>query len=143
MPPDTPIQHQLPKISYQIKKKQELKKIRAIERLKQYHFEELEELREKFSKAVIPSKLPDYNKHQNLFEYIPADKYLQDNLQELTSLIQDIDKIKSNEENVTLYTPNTVTLTEEEQKEIKLKAEFKEDYKTAVEVNIVTIATGY
>lgn len=130
MPPDTPIQHQLPKVAYQIKKKQELKKQRAIERLRVYHYEQLEELRERFSKAVFANKLPEY-KPKDLLEYIPADTYLQDNLQDIITLIQDIDS------NAALNNDNsnsTPSWTEKEIEERKLKQEFKQDYKTAVEV---------
>ncbi|CAO3648660.1 unnamed protein product [Mucor hiemalis] len=121
------------RITYQINKKQELKKQRAIERLKIYHFDQLEALREQFAKNVIPSKLPGSEK-KHFLEVTPQETYLEEKLSDILQLLEDISTVNKENENTTIPALFTIkemerpAPSEEEVERLRLKKEFKEDY---------------
>lgn len=139
MPPDTPIQHQISKITYQIKKKQDLKKQRTIERLKTYHFDQLEQLRERYAKSVIPSKLPKSDQKHYL-EVTPPETFLSEKLPDIVKLLEDINTLEKDKENTssiisTLFAEEAEKRpapSEEEVERLKLKREFQLDYETVL-----------
>ena len=135
MPADTPIHHQLPRVLYQKNKRLELKRLRAIERLKIYQFESLNELRERFAKSVLKDKLPG-NKNKQFIETLQNTDYLNENLDAIHTLINDIDKLQTDKSVLeTIQADQTkVVLTAEQEEKKKLSDEFKHDYQEVLYV---------
>ncbi|KAI8088184.1 hypothetical protein BDF21DRAFT_491265 [Thamnidium elegans] len=133
LPPDTPVGRLSHKTQSQINKNQELKKQRAIARLKAVHLENLCNFRKTFAGLIVRDQLP--NQHKEYLEFVSSDTCLKENLSDILELIGDIDKIKQDESAADIVQSLQVkdTTTKEMQQELYLKEQVRVKYAQVLE----------
>ncbi|GAA5800872.1 hypothetical protein HPULCUR_006311 [Helicostylum pulchrum] len=135
LPPDTPPGRLSHKIQSQVNKSQELKKQRAIERLKVVHLENLCNFRNAFASLIARDQLP--NQRKEYLEFISSDTCLKDNLSDILKLVNDIDTIQRDESaapDVIKSLQAKETTTKETRHELYLKEQVRVKYAQVLEV---------
>lgn len=116
-------------------KKQELKKLRAIERLKAYHFEQLAEYRKRFSSLVARDHLP--KQHQEVLEFVDSATHLKEILPDILKLFDDIDKIKAGTSTVeSLLIQEPPIADKNMQHQLNMNEQVREKYGENLEVSV-------
>ncbi|KAI7892050.1 uncharacterized protein EV154DRAFT_601993 [Mucor mucedo] len=92
LPADTPMSRPSPKVSYQMHKIKELRKQRAVERLKAYHFEQCADRRQQLAQCVVREELP--NQHQEVYEKVDSASHLKEVIPDILQLLDDIQRLK-------------------------------------------------
>lgn len=136
LPPDTPISRPSPKIIYQMNKNQELKKHRAIERLRAYHFEQLADRRKIFSSCVVREQLP--RQHFGSLDAVSSPDHLKEILPDLLKLLDDIEKLKAGEITVETLCPPYVPDLDMRTK-LLMNEKVRETYADRLDVSTYTL----
>ncbi|GAA5816195.1 hypothetical protein MFLAVUS_009721 [Mucor flavus] len=137
LPPDTPPGQLSHKVRSQANKNQELKKQRAIERLKAVHLENLRNFRKTFASLIARDQLP--NQHAEYLEFVSSDTSLKDNLSDILKLVEDIDTIQQNASataDVVKSLQVKETTSKEMRQELYLKEQVRVKYAQVLEVRV-------
>lgn len=137
LPPDTPPGQLSHKVRSQVNRNQELKKQRAIERLKAVHLENLCNFRKTFASLIARDQLP--NQHAEYLEFVSSDTSLKDNLSDILKLVEGIDTIQQDASataDVVKSLQVKETTSKEMRQELYLKEQVRVKYAQVLEVRV-------